>query len=233
VSTSEYSNRILSALPQAESARLVPQLTRIDLPQGQTLLEANKRIRYAYFVEAGVASIVTTMKNGKSVEAGIVGIEGIVGIPLLLGSDRMLNRTFMQIPGRAMRISASILVKELERSRTLRLRLQHYLQAHLAQVSQTAACNRLHEVSQRLARWVLMCQDRTGSDQLKITHKSLGDMLGTPRPTVTTAAGVLLRAGLLEYSRGKVKILNRAGLERTSCECYRIIRRECERLDVL
>jgi CRP-like cAMP-binding protein len=233
VAISNHNNLILAALPKRENERLASRLEPILLPQGHTLLSAGRKMEYAYFLEAGLASIVTTMKSGKSVEAGIVGIEGMVGLPVLLGTDRMPNRTFMQIPGRALRVRADFLRREIERGGVLRQKLQHYLQAHLAQVSQTAACNRLHEIPQRLARWVLMCQDRTNSDQLQITHQSLGDMLGAPRPTVTMAAGILHRMGALQYSRGKVRILNRKCLEDTACECYRIIKVECERLDVL
>lgn len=229
----KYCNRILASLAPDELRPLRPHLSFVQLSQGTTLTQAGRKAEYVCFIETGLASIVTTMRDGTSVEAGIVGFEGIAGLPVLLGSDSMPNRTFMQIPGSGFRVKAALLGRELEKPGKLRQKLQSYVQAHLTQVSQTAACNRLHDVAERLARWLLMCQDRIASDTLEITHQSLGDMLGTPRPTVTLAAGILQRAGLMEYRRGRVKILNRKGLEKAACECYATIQREYKRLKVL
>ena len=228
-----YQNRILSSLPDAEIARLANHLSAVMLHQEQVLLDSDRKIQYAYFVEAGLASIVSTMNDGKSVEVGVVGKDGMIGLPALLGTDSMPNRTFIQIPGSGYRIKASELKTEFERAGKLHNKLHRYVQAFLVQASQTAACNRLHEISERLARWLLMCQDRTDSDQLEITHKSLADMLGAPRPTVTLAAGILQKAGAVRYSRGKVSILNRKRLEDASCECYATIHKECKRLGLL
>ena len=228
-----YRNRILASLPKEEISSLASHLSPVTLPQGQTLLDAGQKVDHAYFLENGLASIVVTMKSGTSVEVGVVGKEGMVGLPLLLGTESLPHRTFIQIRASGFRIRAAILCRELEKSAMLRHRAQLYLQAHLVQASQTAGCNRLHEIAERLARWLLMCDDRIESDDLEITHQSLGDMLGAPRATVTLAAGMLQRAGLVDYSRGHVRILNRRGLEEAACECYRNIRREYERLDLL
>jgi len=205
----------------------------VRLEQGQTLLDAGQKVDYAYFLEDGLASIVVTMEGGTSVEVGVVGKEGLVGLPLLLGTQSLPHRTFIQIRASGFRVRAALLRQEFEKSENLRQRSQHYLQAHLVQASQTAGCNRLHEIAERLARWLLMCDDRIESDDLEITHQSLGDMLGAPRATVTLAARVLQRAGLMAYSRGHVRILNRLGLEEAACQCYRNIRREYERLELL
>jgi CRP-like cAMP-binding protein len=227
-----YQNRILASLPREAIARLAPHLLPVTLLQGQTLLGAGQKIHYAYFLEAGLASVVTTMKNKTSVEVAVVGKDGMVGLPALLDTGSMPNRAFIQIPGAGFRIRASALSREFERRGKLRQKLQRYFQAHLVQASQTAACNRLHEISERLARWLLLCMDRIGSSQLEMTHQSLAAMLGTPRPTVTLAARTLQKVGLIEYSRGHVRILNRKGLEKASCECYDTIQKECRRLGV-
>lgn len=233
VSHHNFKNLVLASLPEDELGRLLPHLSFLELAPAAILIQPGKKIESACFIETGLASVVTTMSNDVSVEAGIVGREGIIGFPILLGSDRMPQRTLMQMPGSGFRLKAEVLCREFERPGKLRQKLQHFLQAHLMQVSQTVACNRLHDVAERLARWLLMCHDRTASGDLLITHQTLADMLGTPRPTVTLAAGILQKAGLMEYSRGRVRILNRKGLEKAACECYRTIRQECRRLEVL
>ena len=228
-----YQNRVLARLPKAEIARLVPYLFPVMLAQGQILHEARRRVDHAYFLQDGLASIVATMNGGPSVEVGVVGNEGIIGLPVLLGTESMPNRTLIQIPGSGFRIKAQFLEEVLQRRGELRKRSQRYIHAHLVQVSQIATCNRLHEIAERLARWLLMCHDRIASDDLQITHQSLGDMLGAPRTTVTLAAGTLQRAGLVDYSRGRVTIVNRKGLEKATCECYGVIRSEYDRLGVI
>ena len=228
-----YRNRILASLPKGEISSLAPHLSPVTLKQGQTLLDAGQKVDHAYFLESGLASIVVTMESGTSVEVGVVGKEGMIGLPLLLGTESLPHRTFIQIHASGFRIRGDLLRQALEKSEQLRHRAQLYLQAHLVQASQTAGCNRLHEIAERLARWLLMCDDRTDSDDLEITHQSLGDMLGSPRATVTLAARMLQKAGLVDYSRGHVRILNRRGLEEAACECYRNIRREYDRLELL
>jgi CRP-like cAMP-binding protein len=150
----------------------------------------------------------------------------------LLGTKTMPTRTFMQIAGNGFKIKAQYLVDEFERSGTLQKKVNRYFQANLVLTGQTAACNRLHDIAERLARWLLMCHDRMESDTFPITHEFLGHMLGTPRSTVTLAAGILHKAGLIDYSRGKVTVRDRKGLEKAACECYQTIRKEFDRLGI-
>ncbi len=226
-----YRNRVLAALPAAEINRLKPHLSPVALPQGETLLDGNAS--YAYFLEDGIASVVMTVKEGNTVEVGIIGCEGVVGVPILLGTDGMPGRTFTQIAGHGFRIKAEVLKAEFERGGELRRRLQLYTQALLVQSAQTAVCNRLHNIEERLARWLLSCRDRLETDQLRLTHDFLGQMLGAPRTTVTLAAGLLHRAGMIHYSRGVVTVENRVALEDATCECYAIVRDEFRRLSLL
>jgi CRP-like cAMP-binding protein len=226
-----YKNRVLAALPRAESKRLAPHLSAVTLKQGQTLLDG--KANHAYFLEQGMASVVVTVANGDTVEVGVVGIDGVVGVPILLGTGSSPGRTFIQIAGSGFRINAKVLKEEFERPGELRRHLQRYLQAYFVQTAQTAACNRLHRIEERLARWLLTCHDRMDSDLLRLTHDFLGQMLGAPRTTVTLAARLLHQAGLIDYSRGLVTILDRAELEKTACECYPIVRDEFRRLGLL
>lgn len=224
-----YKNGILASLSKAELSRLTPHLVPVELGLGETLQEPNEEITHAYFLESGVASVVAVMANGATVETGTTGKEGIIGFSLLLGSNRMPRRTFMQVPGRGYKIKASRLKEELANPGTLKARVSCYVMAYLQQTGQIAACNRLHDIAERLARWLLMCHDRMESDNFPMTHEFLGEMLGTPRSTVTLAAGILQKDGL-EYSRGKIHIRDRQGLEKAACECYQTIRKEFERL---
>lgn len=203
----------------------------MTLKQEQTLSDGGAK--YGYFLEQGLASVVATIENGTTVEIGIIGVDGVVGIPVLLGADFAPGRTFIQIEGAGFRIPATILKEEFERTGNLRTHLQKYIQAFLVQTAQTAVCNRLHNIEERLSRWLLTCRDRMESDELKLTHDFLGQMLGAPRTTVTLAAGLLHRAQFIDYSRGIVTIQNRKGLEETTCECYRTVRHEFERLGLL
>ncbi len=226
-----YRNRVLAALPKAEINRLKPHLSLVAMEQEETLLDG--KAGHAYFVEQGIASVVVTVNNGNTVEVGIIGIDGVVGVPILLGTGTAPGRTFVQIAGSAYRIKAEVLKEEFDRPGELRNHLQRYMQAFLVQTAQTAACNRMHNIEERLARWLLSCRDRTESDQLRLTHDFLGQMLGAPRTTVTLAAGLLHRAGLIDYSRGVVTIKDRARMEDTACECYRVVRDEFKRLSLL
>ena len=227
-----YKNRILAALPKAEISRLAPHLSPLTLEAGRTLLKPGEEIVYAYFLESGMASIVTAMADGTTVETGIAGNEGMVGIPALLGTKSMPNRTFMQIAGTGFRIKAPRLLEEFDRAGALKKQLNCFFQAYLAQTAQIAACNRLHDIAERLARWLLMCHDRMESDTFKITQEFLGHMLGAPRTTVTLAAGILQKAGLIDYTRGRIHIRNRLEMEKVSCECYQAIRNEFDRLGI-
>ena len=228
-----FQNLILSGLPRAEIARLRPNLEPLPLPQNKDLSLPREEACYGYFLEEGVASITLTMRNGVSVEVGIVGREGLVGLPILFGSGQMPTHTFMHIGGSGFRIAARALKAEFDRPGTFRTLCGRYFQSHLMQVSNAAACNRLHNIEQRLARWLLLCHDRTGLSRLPLTHEFLSNMLGTGRATVSLGAEVLQRSKLIAYSRGKVDILDRQGLERAACECYQTTRAEDTRLGLL
>lgn len=226
-----YKNRILAALPKAEIDRLKPHLSPVTLKVRTQLMDGHAD--HAYFLEAGLASVVLTLANGTTVEVGVVGVDGVVGLPVLLGALTMPGETFIQVAGSGYRIDAKLLKDEFERSGQLRGHLQKYLLANLVQSAQYAACNRLHTISERLSRWILTCHDRIQSDRMPLTHEFLGQMLGSPRSTVTLAAGMLHEAGLIDYSRGHVTIKNRPKLEDVTCECYRTVRDEYHRLGLL
>jgi CRP-like cAMP-binding protein len=226
-----YKNRVLASLPEAELARLTPHLSHVALAQETTLLDGDTS--HGYFLEAGMASVVVSLEDGATVEVGIIGFEGVVGIPILLGAKSTPGRTFMQIAGSGYSIPAKELRDNFERSGELRKHLQRYMQAYLVQTAQTAVCNRLHNIEERLARWLLTCRDRTGSDHLHLTQDFLGQMLGAPRTTVTLAAGLLHRAGLIDYARGVVTVQDSTALGETACECYGIVRDEFQRLALL
>jgi CRP-like cAMP-binding protein len=228
-----YKNRVLDSLPAADMKRLAPHLSPVILKINRTLQEPGQKVDTVYFLEEGICSVVVTMESGNTVEVGITGRDGFVGLPALLGTEHSPNRAFMQIPGHGFSVKAKVLHEQSEASKELRLRLQRVVQGMLVQTSQTAACNRVHELEERLARWLLMCQDRLESDHVHITQEFLAVMLGTRRTSVTVAAGMLQKAGLIAYSRGNVTIQDRAGLENAACECYRIIRGEYLRLGLL
>jgi CRP-like cAMP-binding protein len=195
-------------------------LEPLDLPQQHILHEAGEKIEFAYFLNRGMASLVVLTSDGRSVEVAIVGKEGIVGTPLAVGLNRGPHRAVMQIAGGGVRVKSAVLGDTLRSTPEMRLIWNRYVLIQGLQVAQIAACNRLHEIEKRLARWLLMCQDRVDSEMLRVTHEFLAQMLGTGRPSVSLAAGILQRGGLIENMRGAVTILDRAGLEAASCECY-------------
>jgi CRP-like cAMP-binding protein len=221
-------NELLLGLPSSERDLIFPQLTHVELRMHDIMEDVEKPIKYAYFVNTGLVSVLNIMEGGKSVEVGITGKEGCTALPLAVGFKTSVGRLLVQITGTAFRVSAQGLVKILRPCPVLERRMQQYGQMMTMQAAQTAACNRLHEVDERLARWMLMTQDRIGSEVISLTHEFLSHMLGTRRSSVTVAAGVLQKAGLITYNRGTVKIENRAKLEDAACECYRLIRRHTE-----
>ncbi len=227
----QYKNRVLAALPKDEIDRLSPHLSPVSLKVRTPLLDGHAE--HAYFMEEGLASVVLTLANGDTVEVGVIGIDGVVGIPVLLGADTVPGETFIQVEGSGYRIDAQLLKAEFERSGQLRSHLQKYVLASMVQSAQNSACNRLHTISERLARWLLTCHDRIQSDHMPLTHEFLGQMLGAPRTTVTLAAGMLHEAGLIDYTRGHVTIKNREGLEHVACECYGTVRNEFRHLGLL
>jgi CRP-like cAMP-binding protein len=218
------SNLMLLSISDSDYSSLRPHLEYINLPNHLVLHEAGGRIEFAYFPNRGLISLVVVMKDGRTAEAGIVGNEGFTGAPAAVGLSRGLLRAVVQITGDGFRIKVEALRNALESTPRFQMVLSRYAAVRGMQVAQTAACNRLHNIEQRLARWLLMTQDRVDSGSLRITHDFLATMLGTDRPSVSLAAGVLQRKELIEYTRGAVEIVNRKKLEDSACECYGVIR---------
>jgi CRP-like cAMP-binding protein len=216
-------NVILLSLPPREYSLLRPHLDPANLPQYLILEEAGEKIEYIYFLNDGMVSLVALSRDGRSVEVGIIGREGMIGMAVIAGLRQGIFRSIMQMEGTGVRVRADVFQDLLHSAPVLRSELSRFALVHSMQTAQLAACNRLHEVEQRLARWLLMCQDRFDSQLLPLTHEFLAQMLGTGRPSVTLAAGALESAGLIENLRGTVKILNRKSLEEAACECYGVI----------
>ena len=223
-------NRLLSLLAPADYARLRPHLEFTALKYRQSLYRAHKPIGYVYFIETGVGSLVNTMANGDAAEVGTIGNEGVVGLPLVLQDERSPTSVYIQVPGTGFRMTASRFQKEMARSASMRTVMLHYTHAFFNQVAQSAACNQFHSLEQRCCRWLLMTHDRMGSNDFLLTQEFLAMMLGVQRTGVSVAAGALQRAGLITYTRGNVSIRDRAGLERRTCECYGVSKREFDRL---
>jgi CRP-like cAMP-binding protein len=216
-------NVILLSLPDYEFRLLRPHLEPVDLSHHLILNEAGDRISFAYFLNEGMTSLVVVTQDGQSVEVGLVGREGMVGLPVAVGLRRGSFRAIIQISGAGLRIRSEKLEECLHSTPELRLILSRYVLVHGLQVGQVAACNRLHGIGQRLARWLLMCQDRVDSPLLRLTHEFLAQMLGTGRPSVSLAVSMLEQDGMIENKRGVVRIVNRKRLELASCECYGVI----------
>ncbi len=217
------SNLILLSISDSDYGSLRPHLEYVSLPNHLILHEGGGKLEYAYFPNGGLISLVVVMKNGGTAEAGIVGNEGFTGIPAAVGLSRSPLQAVVQITGDGFRVEVAALQNILASTPHLQLMLSRYAVVQGMQVAQTAACNRLHDIRERLARWLLMTQDRMDSESLPITHDFLATMLGTDRPSVTMAAGVLQKKKLIEYTRGAVKIVNRKKLEASACECYGIM----------
>jgi len=222
-------NKILLGLPARECAALLQKLEFLPLATHTVLHEAEETIKFAYFPNDGLASVLNVMSDGKSVEVGLLGTDGFVGTPLVAGYKTSPSRVIMQIAGSAFRITAEELATAMAECPQLTQGLHRFVQELALQSQQVAACNRLHEVEERLARWLLMCQDRVGGEEVPLTQEFLSHMLATRRASVTVAAGILQKAGLITYSRGVVKIEDRKKLEEASCECYGMIMRQTKR----
>jgi CRP-like cAMP-binding protein len=218
------SSLILLSISDNDYSSLRPHLEYVSLPNHLVLHEAGRKLEFAYFPNRGLISLVVVMKDGKTAEAGIVGNEGFTGTLAAVGLSRSPLQAVVQITGDGFRVEVGALQNTLESAPHLRLALSRYAAIRSMQVAQTAACNRLHAIGQRLARWLLMTQDRVDSGSLPITHDFLATMLGTDRPSVSSAAGVLQRKKLIAYTRGAVEIVNRKKLESSACECYGVMR---------
>ncbi len=223
-------NQLLKALPSEEYQRLVPHLENIYLIGGEVLCEPGETMTEVYFPTLAMISLVSIMENGSTTEIGLVGKEGMVGLPVFLGGISTISRAIVQIEGTAIKLNANVLKNEFNRGGELQRLLLLYTQALFTQASQNAACNRQHHIEQRLARWLLTTQDCIMKDELHLTQEFISQMLGTRRSGVTVAAGALQKAGMIRYTRGKISILNREALQATACECYRAIKNEYTRL---
>jgi CRP-like cAMP-binding protein len=220
-------NHLLDSLPAADNQRVMRALTPLSLDVKTVLFEPGRPIDFVYFPLNAVVSLVTPLEDGAIVEVATVGNEGIVGVPMVLGGS-LAVRAISATAGGVFRMDAATFLNEVERNGPLRKLVNDYVQALFGQISQAAACNRLHSNDERLSRWLLMSHDRVGTDQFAITHQFLGQMLGSRRATVTLSAGILQAAGLIRYHRGQVTIVDRAGLESAACECYGVIKSELD-----
>lgn len=222
-------NLLIRGMSNADRLRLGPHFTQEQLAFKQNLLEQDKPVKYVYFVEAGVMSMVTDLADGEIIETGTVGHEGLVGLPAVLGVLRAPGRVFCQIPGRALRVPAEVIAAEARAGTAWFRLLLRYANFVAAVTAQQAACNRMHAVDARMSRWLLMTHDSVEGDEFPLTQEFLGYMLGVARPTVNIAGATLQKAGFISYKRGRITVLDRAGLESAACECYARIRVELEK----
>jgi CRP-like cAMP-binding protein len=221
-------NRLLAALPREEYQRLQPHLELVHLSTRRTLSEAGDLIRHTYFLNSGMGSLLALTQDGATVEIAMVGNEGMLGIPVVLGAHKAAYRIMVQIPGDAMRIKADVIWAEFKRGGELQGLLLSYTHALITQISQSAVCNRFHTAEKRLCRWLLIAHDRVEGNTVHLTQEIISFMMGTPRTAVTMAAGTLQDAGLIRYKRGKITIIDRHGLQDAACECYMIVAQSLE-----
>ncbi|HVG30749.1 MAG TPA: Crp/Fnr family transcriptional regulator [Pyrinomonadaceae bacterium] len=225
-SSAPLTNRLLAALPKREYQRLLPALEPVTLTFGDILFEPGDRLRHVYFPHNSIVSLLCAVDGRERLEVGIVGNDGMAGLPVFMGVNRSRTRGLVQGAGDALRMKAAALVKEVGGGGPLHKLLHRYTHSLLTQISQSAACNRFHQVNARLARWLLMTHDRVEGDEFRLTQEFISHMLGVRREQVTLAASALQKQKLISYSRGRIKILDRAGLEAISCGCYAAVKKE-------
>ena len=223
-------NHLLRALPELEAQRLIPHLEIVPMPLGNVLYESGSQLSCVYFPTTAIVSLLYVMEDGASAEIAVVGNEGMVGVALFMGGETTPSRAVVQSAGHAYRLKGQILKEEFRRAAGLQLLLLRYTQALLTQMAQTAVCNRHHSVDQQLCRWLLLSLDRLPSNKLSMTQELIANMLGVRREGVTEAAGKLQAAGLINYSRGQITVLDRPRLEKQVCECYQVVKKEFDRL---
>jgi CRP-like cAMP-binding protein len=223
-------NQILAALPEEEAARLAPQLTLVDLPLAMSVYESGAKQRYIYFPTDSIVSLLYVLKNGASAEIAVVGNEGAIGVSLFMGGETTPSRAIVQSAGVAYRLSSRALKDEFNRHGYMQLLLLRYTQSLITQMAQTAVCNRHHSVDQQLCRWLLLSLDRLSGAHLTMTQELIANMLGVRREGVTTAAGKLQKLGVIRYARGRITVTDRKKLEKLSCECYAVVKKESDRL---
>jgi CRP-like cAMP-binding protein len=222
-------NRLLETLTPEESERLTPGMELVHLPQSKIVYFPGDHVRYAYFPNDGMFSLLSTTEDGATVEVSMVGNEGLIGLPVVLQINQMPYEVMIQITSDAVKIRADLIKKEFDQGGNFQKLVLRYTHLLLTQIAQSSVCNHFHSVTKRLSRWLLIAQDRVQSETLTLTQEIIAHMLGIQRTGVTMAAGELQRAGLIRYSRGKIVLLNREELEAASCECYRIVKEEFDR----
>jgi CRP-like cAMP-binding protein len=227
---SPLENRLLAALPETTKGALFSQIELVELPLGQIIYESGDDLEYVYFPTNSIISLLYVMENGASAEISIVGNDGIVGIAVFMGGVSTPSRAVVQSAGYAYRLSSEELRREFHRHGALMLLLLRYTQSLITQMSQTAVCNRHHSIEQQLCRWLLLSLDRLPGNELHMTQELIANMLGVRREGVTAAAGVLQKLNIIEYTRGRITVLDRPHLEAMSCECYAVVKRETDRL---
>ncbi|WP_168014143.1 Crp/Fnr family transcriptional regulator [Halomonas salinarum] len=223
-------NHLLAALPRDKYERLAPHLERVDLTLGESLVESGMMMRHVYFPTDCIVSLLCVMETGDSTEIAVVGAEGIVGISLFMGGETTPSRAVVQSAGTAYRLKGQLLKDEFDRASTLQFLLLRYTQALITQMAQTAVCNRHHSLDQQLCRWLLLSLDRLPTNELVMTQELIANMLGVRREGVTESAGKLQKAELISYHRGRIRVLDRPGLEARVCECYPVVKKEYDRL---
>lgn len=223
-------NRLLAAVPDPDQAAWLTELEPIDLPLGKVLYEPGGRLPHVYFPTTSIVSLLYVLENGSSAEIAVVGNEGVVGISLFMGGESTPSRAVVQGAGKGLRVKSHVVMAEFNRAGPVLHLLLRYTQALITQMAQTAVCNRHHSLDQQLCRWLLLSLDRLNSSQLVMTQELIANMLGVRREGVTEAAGNLHKAGLIKYRRGRITVLDRTMLERRSCECYAVVKKEYDRL---
>lgn len=223
-------NKLLNALPQASKDRIFPQLKFISLPLGKVIYESGQNVANVYFPSDSIISLLSVMENGASAEISVVGNEGLVGIAVFMGGESTPNRAIVQSAGSAYSLPASVLKNEFNTEPDIRLLLLRYTQALMAQMAQTAVCNRHHSIDQQLCRWLLLSLDRLPTNNLTMTQELIANMLGVRREGVTEAAGKLQKLNVITYKRGHITVTDREKLETLSCECYAVVKSETDRL---
>jgi len=223
-------NQLIAALPSAERERWLPQLEWVQMPLGEVLYESGSVLTHVYFPTTSIVSLLYVMENGASAEIAVVGNEGIVGISLFMGGGSTPSRAVVQSAGQGYRLDAQAMKEEFDRAGPVLHLLLRYTQALITQMAQTAVCNRHHSLDQQLCRWLLLSLDRLPGNQLVMTQELIANMLGVRREGVTEAALKLQKAELIRYSRGSITVLDRGGLERRTCECYAVVKKEYDRL---
>lgn len=230
LSSSPKENHLLAVLPDTEWQRWLPQLEYVEMPLGQVLYESGGTLSHVYFPTTAIVSLLYVMENGASAEIAVVGNEGMVGISLFMGGDSTTSRAVVQSAGQGYRVKAQMVKDESNRAGPVLHLLLRYTQALITQMAQTAVCNRHHSLDQQLCRWLLLSLDRLHGNELDMTQELIGNMLGVRREGVTEGALKLQQLGLIRYARGHITVLDRAGLEERSCECYAVVKKEYDRL---